>query len=118
VSLFLVLFDGVFVAVGSFAVAFAMSGTVAFRVGVVAVLFVELLGFCPLVALAGGRNKEQPGGSGGEKRGQFHPGAGVADRPPMASGESFSVPRECDWRAGTSGVDIPSTLCRRNVDTP
>ena len=83
-SLFLVLFDGVAFAV-SFPVAFAMSSFMTFTVGGVAVLLVELLGFFPLVAFAGGRNKEQPGSSGGEKRGRFHPGAGVADRPPMAS---------------------------------
>jgi hypothetical protein len=85
VSLFLVLFDLVLVAMGGFTVGVAMSGVVAFTVGGVAVLLVELLGFCPLVALAGGRNKEQSGSSGGEKRGRFHPGADVADRPPMAS---------------------------------
>ena len=84
-SLFLVLLDFVFVAVSSFPVGFFMT----FPVGGVAVLLVELPSFFPLVTFAGGRNKEQPGGSGGEKRGQFHPGAGVADRPPMASGESF-----------------------------
>ena len=90
-SLFLVLLDVVFFAVGGFTVGFAMSGVVAFTVTAVTVLLVESLGFCPLVAFAGGRNEELPGGSGGEKRGQFHPGAGVADQPPMASGESFSV---------------------------
>ena len=90
-SLFLVLFDGVLVAMGGFTVGVAMSGVVAFPVTAVAMLLVERLGFCPLVALAGGRNKEQPGSSGGEKRGRFHPGAGVADRPPMAS----ELSRQC-----------------------
>jgi hypothetical protein len=90
VSLFLVLFDGVFVSV-SFPVAFAMSSFMTFTMGSVAVLLMELLGFFPLVTFAGGRNKEQPGGSGGEKRGQFHPGAGVANRPPMAS----ELSRQC-----------------------
>jgi hypothetical protein len=85
VSLFLVLFDGLFFAVSSLAVAFASGFSMTFTVGGVAVLFVELLGFFPLVAFAGGRNKEQSGGSGGEKRGQIHPGAGLEDRPPMAS---------------------------------
>jgi hypothetical protein len=85
---------GVFFAVSSFTVAFAMSFSMAFTVGGVTVLLVERLGFCPLVAFAGGRNEEQPGGSGGEKRGQFHPGAGVADRTAMASGESFPFQRE------------------------
>lgn len=86
-SLFLVLLgSGVFVAV-----AFAMSFSMTLTVGGVAVLLVESLGFCPLVAFAGGRNEEQPGGSGGEKRGQFHPGAGVADQTAMAS----ELSRQC-----------------------
>jgi len=91
VSLFLVLLDFVFAAVSGFPVGFAMSCFVAFTAGGVAVLLVERLGFCPLVAFAGGRNEEQSGGSGGEKRGQFHPGAGVANRPPMAS----ELSRQC-----------------------
>ena len=98
-SLLLVLFDGVSVAVSSFPVAFTMA--------VVAVLLVELLGFFPLVAFAGGRNKAQPGGSGGEKRGRFHPGAGVADRPPMASGLSRQCAVICRPRGppGGKGID-------------
>ena len=84
-SLFLVLFDFVFAAVSSLSVGFTMGCFMTFTVGGVAVLLVELPGFFPLVTFAGSRNKEQPGGSGGEKRGQFHPGAGVANRPPMAS---------------------------------
>lgn len=78
-------------------VAFIALGLVLFSAVVAAmtVFFMKSLGLFPRMTLAGNRGKEESGGSGSEKSGQFHPGPDVADRPPMASDKAA-------WRKRTA----------------
>lgn len=72
--------------------AVVMIVVVAFAMAVVVdVHFVKSTGLLPFMAFAGRCEEKQSGSGGGEKRGRFHPAAGLAVRAQLASGERIGV---------------------------
>ena len=114
VSLFFAVLFGTVGFVAFFAFGLVLFSAVMAAVGV---FFIESLGLFPRMTLAGNRGKEESGGSGSEKSGQFHPGPDVADRPPMASGigkNELPMPniqhRISNRKAGRTSPAIPRVI--------